>query len=218
MVLVVPIHRDTALATLSASCLCYWATRAEVKTCENFRLHFPTVARLDENLPTNMKIPVTDEAVNEYVNRIRAGGPLGKVFPAKLSECDFTSIQREKIRKARADKRAANKSDSSTFITSAVNAKRGPSPKTKPITPKGLTKLKKILYLQGGNCFFCGKPLPEGEASVEHLNPKSRGGTITEDNEVVCHKTLNEVFGNMDLKRKFEFVIKAMGAFRCPGT
>ena len=52
-----------------------------------------------------MKTPVTDVAVNEYVARLLAGGPLGKVFPGKLSECDFTPTQREKIRKARADKR-----------------------------------------------------------------------------------------------------------------
>ena len=75
-----------------------------------------------------------------------------------------------------------------------------------------------MLYLQGGSCFFCGKPLSEADASVEHLNPKSRGGTNSEDNEVVCHKSLNQVFGSMELKRKFEFVLKTRGAFRCPGT
>jgi hypothetical protein len=36
--------------------------------------------------------------------------------------------------------------------------------------------------------------------------------------QVVCHKTLNHAFGDMDLKRKFEFVLKTKGAFRCPGT
>jgi hypothetical protein len=44
----------------------------------------------------------------------------------------------------------------------------------------------------------------------------SKGGTRTEDNEVVCHKTLNETFGNMPLKGKFEFVLKHSGSFRCP--
>jgi hypothetical protein len=60
-------------------------------------------------------------------------------------------------------------------------------------------------------------PLKEEDANIEHLNPKSLGGTSTEDNEVVCHKTLNHAFGNMGLKRKFEFVLKAKGVFRCPG-
>ena len=81
-----------------------------------------------------------------------------------------------------------------------------------------MSKLGKILYLQGGACFFCGKPLPEKEASVEHLNPKSRGGTNSKENLVVCHKSLNQVFGDMDLKRKFEFVLKSKGAFQCPST
>jgi hypothetical protein len=58
---------------------------------------------------------------------------------------------------------------------------------------------------------------PIGTKDAKHLNPKPRGGTNAEDNEVVCHKTLNQVFGNMDLKRKFEFVLKTLRAFRCPG-
>lgn len=82
--------------------------------------------------------------------------------------------------------------------------------------PKVLSKLSKMLYLQSGRCFFCGEPLLEEDASIEHLNPTSRGGTRSEDNEVVCHATLNETFGSMDLKRKFEFTLKAAGKFKCP--
>lgn len=165
-----------------------------------------------------MKTPVTDAAVEEYVTRILSGGPLGKAFPGKLSECDFTPIQREKIRRARAEKRILQKKVKPTVtpIATKPNTKASIQPEPKPT--KALTKLKRILYLQGGNCFFCGKSLGEGDASVEHLNPKSRGGTSTEDNEVVCHKSLNHVFGNMELKRKFEFVLKTKGSFRCPGT
>ncbi|HLH51993.1 MAG TPA: HNH endonuclease [Verrucomicrobiae bacterium] len=164
-----------------------------------------------------MKPPVTDATVDEYVARILAGGPLGKIFPAKLSECAFTPSQREKIRKARAEKRAHQKNGGSAAIPfePRPNAKLPPAGEQK--TSKALTKLRKMLYLQGGNCFFCGMPLTEEQASIEHLNPKSLGGTRTEGNEVVCHKTLNHTFGNMDLKRKFEFVLKTKGAFRCPG-
>jgi 5-methylcytosine-specific restriction endonuclease McrA len=165
-----------------------------------------------------MKIPVTDAAVNDYVERIRAGGPLGIVFPSKLSECDFTPTQREKIRKARADKRASQKRTKPTIAS--LDAKPNPllpSP-SQPKSPKALTKLRKMLYLQSGNCFFCGMTLSEDDASIEHLNPKSRGGPSAEDNEVVCHRTLNHAFGHMDLKRKFELVLKSKGNFRCPGT
>ena len=82
--------------------------------------------------------------------------------------------------------------------------------------PKALSKLSKLLFLQSGRCFFCGEELREADASIEHLNPVSRGGSRTEDNEVVCHATLNETFGAMDLKRKFEFTLRSAGKFKCP--
>lgn len=89
------------------------------------------------------------------------------------------------------------------------------TPKSAP-KPKTLSKLQKMLYLQHGRCFFCGEVLPESEASIEHLNPKAKGGTSTEDNEVVCHVSLNQAFGSMDLKRKFEFILRQGRVFKCP--
>jgi len=73
-----------------------------------------------------------------------------------------------------------------------------------------------MLYLQSGKCFFCGMALAEAEASIEHLQPLSRGGMRAEDNEVVCHKSLNETFGQLDLKRKIEFILRSSSNFRCP--
>jgi CRISPR/Cas system Type II protein with McrA/HNH and RuvC-like nuclease domain len=151
-------------------------------------------------VPEKMKTPVSDTAVDDFVARIRAGVPTGKVLPARMSECDFTPAQREKIKKANAERKAS--------------LKKG----TTSLAPKTLTKLRKMLYLQHEKCFFCGQPLREQDASIEHLNPQSRDGSRTEDNEVVCHKTLNQAFGNMDLKRKFEFVLKEKVVFKCPGT
>ncbi len=43
-----------------------------------------------------------------------------------------------------------------------------------PKKPKGLSKLGRMLYLQSGRCFFCGEPLREEDASIEHLNPTLR--------------------------------------------
>lgn len=165
---------------------------------------------------------VSDSAVAEYAARIRAGVPLGTLFPAKMSDCDFTDHQRQVIRLARAERKQSQKKAK----VSPVNLTKPSttSKRTMPVIvaapkypmPRALTKLRKMLYLQSGRCFFCGEPLREEDASIEHLNPKSRGGGNTEDNEVVCHASLNETFGAMDMKRKFEFVLKSAGAFTCP--
>ena len=86
----------------------------------------------------------------------------------------------------------------------------------KKVVAKGLSKLERYLYLQHGRCFFCGEKLRLEDASVEHLNPVSKGGARTEDNEVACCATVNHTFGDMDLKRKFEFVLKSSSDFKCP--
>ncbi len=99
--------------------------------------------------------------------------------------------------------------------TSNVTTKRIPA---KPVTSKAksMSKLECMLFLQHGKCFFCGEPLLIADASIEHLNPKSRGGSSSEDNEVVCHKALNQVFGDLDLKRKFAYTLRNAGQFKCP--
>ena len=169
-----------------------------------------------------MKENVSDEAVQEYVERLRSGSPLGKVFPAKISECAFTDSQRELIRVARAQRKAklkemrsaaqpAKSADTNGTKSQASSSSFCESPKTRP-----LTKLRKMLYLQSGRCFFCGQPLSESEASIEHLVPRSQGGSSGIDNEVVCHSSLNETFGDMGVKEKIEFVLRSAGSFVCP--
>ena len=165
-----------------------------------------------------MKHLVSDADVEEYAKRLRNGGPLGKLFPAKLSICEFTDSQREIIRQARADKRAmlkASKPKAAPQPAGHVTNQPGVT-EVKAPKPKPLTKLRKLLYLQSNRCFFCNEVMSEEDANIEHLNPISRGGLRSEDNEVVCHSSLNETFGPMELKRKFEFVLKAAGKFSCP--
>jgi hypothetical protein len=82
--------------------------------------------------------------------------------------------------------------------------------------PQSLTRLERMLYLQQGKCFFCGEQLALEDANIEHLNPLSLGGKSTPDNLVVCHKSLNDTFGDLPLKQKFKFVLEAAGSFRCP--
>jgi len=169
-----------------------------------------------------MKEPVSDDSVQEYVNRLRNGTPLGKLFPAKMSDCAFTDSQRELIRVARSERKARQKemqahvlppgSETSPVVKEASAIDLPPQgTKTRP-----LTKLRRMLYLQSGRCFFCGQPLSEAEASVEHLVPRSHGGPSSVENEVVCHSSLNETFGDMGVKQKMEFVLRSAGAFVCP--
>jgi hypothetical protein len=169
-----------------------------------------------------MKVPINDSLVGEYVKRLRAGGPLGEVFPYPLSECDFTESQRQLIKQARAAREKLLKRTNPKPPEPAQQGKPivTPAP-VKPIpTPpqktKTLSKLERMLYLQQDKCFFCDESLSIADANIEHLHPLSKGGTRTEDNEVVCHKSLNETFGNLPLKQKFEFVLKAAGSFKCP--
>jgi hypothetical protein len=186
-----------------------------------------------------MKKPVDDALVAEYTKRLRSGGNVGAVFPYPLSECDFNAAQKFMISEARKVRRQKLK-PASTPPAGPPNPPASPAapipvapaptpPKvarllaTKPAQAPAskspsLTKLEKMLYLQQGRCFFCGEKLLPTDANIEHLLPISMGGKRTEDNEVICHKTLNDTFGNLPLKQKFEFVVKAAGSFRCPKT
>jgi hypothetical protein len=163
-----------------------------------------------------MKTPVNDALVAEYARRLRSGEPLGQVFPFPMSECEFTHAQREAIRLARAANKPSLRNGNSIPKAASRPAAQPKAPATKAANNHALTKLARLLYLQSGRCFFCGEPLSEADASIEHLNPMSRGGTRTEDNEVVCHKSLNQVFGDMNLKSKFAFILKSAGSFKCP--
>jgi len=182
-----------------------------------------------------MKHQVNDALVAEFAKRLRSGGPLGEVFPYPPSECDFTETQKQLIKEAKEAQKARKKLFKKTKAAEPQPAPKAVAPKSpvppppkafapKPSTPvqtaaakqQSLTKLEKMFYLQQERCFFCGEKMTLAEANIEHLLPLSKDGKRTEDNEVVCHKSLNETFGDLPLKQKFEFVLKAAGSFRCP--
>jgi hypothetical protein len=187
-----------------------------------------------------MKHSVHDDLVAEYAKRLRSGGHLGQVFPQPPSECDFTEAQKlliQEAKKFQKERRKKLKLQQTALLQTSsapVVPKPTPASQPKPISPPAkvahpkpvapvpatkaasLTKLEKMLFLQHGKCFFCGETLTLAEANIEHLYPLSKGGKREADNEVVCHKTLNETFGNMPLKGKFEFVLNHSGSFRCP--
>ena len=76
--------------------------------------------------------------------------------------------------------------------------------------------LTRLLFAQGGQCFFCAKPLPVTEASVEHLVASSNGGSDHDGNCVACCKYLNVLLGSRSLKEKIQVVLNQKGPFECP--
>ena len=76
--------------------------------------------------------------------------------------------------------------------------------------------LDRLMFAQGGICFFCNMPLPKADASVEHLVPSSRAGSNSDDNCVACCKAVNALFGSMSLKEKIRVVLNQNGKFICP--
>jgi hypothetical protein len=79
-----------------------------------------------------------------------------------------------------------------------------------------MKQLDRLLFEQGGDCFFCGNPLAKADASIEHLYAQANGGTNAEENVVACCKGLNALLGHKPLKEKFQVVLRQRGSFRCP--
>lgn len=76
--------------------------------------------------------------------------------------------------------------------------------------------LDRLMFAQGGICFFCKKPLPKSEASVEHLVASANGGSNRDENCVACCKAVNALLGSMSLKEKIQVVLNQKGQFKCP--
>lgn len=77
-------------------------------------------------------------------------------------------------------------------------------------------KAERLLYLQGGLCFYCRRKLDLSDATIEHVIPKSMGGKNDESNVVVCCRAINSLFSNMTPKEKFEALIAWHGPMPCP--
>src|SRR5574343_914870 len=80
------------------------------------------------------------------------------------------------------------------------------------------THLDRLLFAQGGQCFFCRKPLPKAEASVEHLLASTNGGTNDDGNCVACCKALNHLLGSKSIKEKMQIVLNQRGNFQYRGN
>jgi hypothetical protein len=78
--------------------------------------------------------------------------------------------------------------------------------------------LERLMFAQGGLCFFCRQALPIADASVEHLVASANGGGNNLENCVVCCKSLNRLLGSMSLKEKIQIVLNQQGRFKCPNN
>jgi hypothetical protein len=78
--------------------------------------------------------------------------------------------------------------------------------------------LDRLLFAQGGQCFFCRKSLPKADASVEHILASANGGTSDDGNCVACCKALNHLLGSKSIKEKLQIVLNQRGNFQCPGS
>ena len=81
-----------------------------------------------------------------------------------------------------------------------------------------MKQLERLLFLQGNRCFFCSQPIPDGEASVEHLIATSNGGPKDDENCIVCCKAVNAALGNISIKSKLQAILNQRGAFNCPNN
>ena len=47
------------------------------------------------------------------------------------------------------------------------------------------------------SCPYCQKPIPYREISIDHIQPRSKGGTSEPDNLVYCDRRCNQAKGNL---------------------
>lgn len=60
----------------------------------------------------------------------------------------------------------------------------------------GKTLRSLILYRDGAYCYICNKNLTETEISLDHLVPRSSGGSACLSNLKVCCKVCNQIKSN----------------------
>ena len=80
----------------------------------------------------------------------------------------------------------------------------------------GIKPLDRLLFAQGGACFFCSAQLPRAEATVEHLVAQAHGGSNADHNCVACCRDMNMLLGSLSLKEKLRIVLNQKGKFICP--
>lgn len=81
-----------------------------------------------------------------------------------------------------------------------------------------MKQLERLLFLQGGRCFFCKDILARSNASVEHLNAIANGGANLDSNCVACCKAVNAALGSLSIKEKIQVFLNQGASFVCPAN
>jgi len=64
--------------------------------------------------------------------------------------------------------------------------------------------IRAIVERDGANCFFCQKPVPRSDRTVEHLVPRAHGGPNHLSNLFLAHKDCNNAAGSLPATQKIE--------------
>lgn len=75
-------------------------------------------------------------------------------------------------------------------------------------------KFAKVYVKTKGKCAYCGEELKEGEITIDHIQPKSKGGCNNADNLFLCCKSCNSRKKNRTLK-EFRFYA-SLDAYEMP--
>ena len=60
--------------------------------------------------------------------------------------------------------------------------------------------LTKAHAQHGGDCFYCKKPIAKDQVSIDHVEPKTLGGTGSLQNLLICHKSCNQHKGHKPIE------------------
>ncbi len=77
-------------------------------------------------------------------------------------------------------------------------------------------QVETLLHRQGGLCFYCRKPLPRKDASIEHIIPNSTIGAEGFNNLAACCKSMNSHLQGISPKHKIELLLNHWGGCPCP--
>lgn len=81
---------------------------------------------------------------------------------------------------------------------------------------KGIAKRNQLLKQQNGLCFYCMLPIRLGDETLEHLVPKSKGGSKKMKNLVVacsqCNLDVDNFLSVADLDGYYDKVVKMIEA------